>query len=124
MKQRWLILLLVLLASFGVLGVGGRQIALNAPPIPTAIHAPAGQVLLGPGQILEGQKSYLGEPYDPSMLSILYYTYTDLAPVTAYLKEHRLAIFSEEWTRWPGQRLAPSLILLLAALAWRRRGGV
>ena len=60
MKQRWLILLLVLLASFGVLGVGGRQIALNAPPIPVAIHGPAGQVLLGPGQILEGQKSYLG----------------------------------------------------------------
>ena len=43
---------------------------------------------------------------DPSLLPILTYSYADLAPVVAYLKEHRLAAFSEEWTRWPGQRLA------------------
>ncbi len=59
MKQRWLILFLVLIASFGVLGIGGRSIARNAPPIPAAVQGPEG-VLVGPGQILEGQKSYLG----------------------------------------------------------------
>ena len=60
MKQRWLILLLVLAASFGILGLGGRQIALNAPPIPVELTAPAGRTLVSRGQILEGQKSYLG----------------------------------------------------------------
>jgi nitric oxide reductase subunit B len=60
MRSRWLILLLVLVASFGVLGLGGRQIALNAPPIPARVAAPDGTALVGPGQILEGQKSYLG----------------------------------------------------------------
>ena len=60
MKQRWLLLLLVLVASFGILGLGGRQIALNAPPIPRQLTAPGGAALVEPGQILEGQKSYLG----------------------------------------------------------------
>ncbi|BDU74797.1 nitric-oxide reductase large subunit [Mesoterricola silvestris] len=60
MKQRWLILLLVLIASFGVLGIGGRQIALNAPPIPASVVGPDGRELVGAGQILDGQKSYLG----------------------------------------------------------------
>jgi nitric oxide reductase subunit B len=60
MKQRWLILLLVLVASFGVLGLGGREIALNAPPIPRLLVAADGTELVQPGQILEGQKSYLG----------------------------------------------------------------
>lgn len=60
MKQRWLILLLVLIASFGVLGIGGRQIALNAPPIPASVVGPEGRELVGAGQILAGQKSYLG----------------------------------------------------------------
>ena len=59
MRQRWLILFLVLIASFGVLGIGGRSIARNAPPIPAHIQGPAG-ALVAPGQILEGQKSYLG----------------------------------------------------------------
>lgn len=59
MRQRWLILFLVLIASFGVLGIGGRSIARNAPPIPGTVQGPAG-ALVGPGQILEGQKSYLG----------------------------------------------------------------
>jgi len=60
MRSRWLILLLVLVASFGILGLGGRQIAVNAPPIPARVAAPDGTILTGPGQILEGQKSYLG----------------------------------------------------------------
>jgi len=60
MKQRWLILLLVLVASFGILGLGGREIALNAPPIPRQVLAGDGAELVGPGQILAGQVSYLG----------------------------------------------------------------
>ncbi len=60
MKQRWLILFLVLIASFGVLGIGGRQIALNAPPIPSSVVGPDGRELVGSGQIMAGQKSYLG----------------------------------------------------------------
>jgi len=43
---------------------------------------------------------------DPSLFPILNYTYAELAPVVAHLKEHRLAVFSEEWTRWPGRPLA------------------
>jgi nitric oxide reductase subunit B len=60
MKQRWVILLLVLVASFGILGLGGRQIALNAPPIPRAVTVQGGAALVTDGQIMEGQKSYLG----------------------------------------------------------------
>ena len=60
MTRRWLMVFLVLLAGFGVLGLGGRQISQAAPPIPARILTPDGTQLLGPGQILEGQKSYLG----------------------------------------------------------------
>ncbi|HLP31294.1 MAG TPA: hypothetical protein VK150_08025, partial [Geothrix sp.] len=60
MKARWWLVLLVLLAGFGVLGLGGRQIAQNAPPIPQRVVAEDGTVLVAPGQILEGQVSYLG----------------------------------------------------------------
>lgn len=60
MKARWWLVLLVLLAGFGVLGLGGRQIAQNAPPIPRQLVAEDGTVLVGPGQILQGQVSYLG----------------------------------------------------------------
>jgi len=60
MKRRWLILLLVLVASFGVLGLGGRQIARNAPPVPAQVLGADGTALVAPGQILAGQKSYLG----------------------------------------------------------------
>ena len=60
MKARWWLVLLVLLAGFGVLGLGGRQIAQNAPPIPQRVVAEDGTVLVGPGQILAGQVSYLG----------------------------------------------------------------
>lgn len=60
MKARWWLVLLVLLAGFGVLGLGGRQIAQNAPPIPQQVVAEDGTVLVGPGQILAGQVSYLG----------------------------------------------------------------
>lgn len=44
--------------------------------------------------------------YDPPLLSILNHSVADLAPVIEYLKEHRLAVFHEEWTHWPGQLLA------------------
>ncbi len=60
MKARWWVVLLVLLAGFGVLGWGGREIALNAPPIPGHVVAAGGAELVGPGQIMEGQTSYLG----------------------------------------------------------------
>ncbi len=60
MKARWWLLLLVLLGGFGVLGWGGRQIVQNAPPIPQHVLAADGSELVGPGQILDGQQSYLG----------------------------------------------------------------
>jgi nitric oxide reductase subunit B len=60
MKARWWLLALILLAGFGVLGWGGRQIIQNAPPIPLRILGADGSELVGPGQILEGQVSYLG----------------------------------------------------------------
>ena len=60
MKARWWLVLLVLLAGFGVLGLGGRQIAQNAPPIPQRVVAEDGTLLVEPGQILAGQVSYLG----------------------------------------------------------------
>ncbi len=60
MKARWWLVLLVLLAGFGVLGWGGREIARNAPPIPQQVLSADGTQLVGPGQILEGQASYLG----------------------------------------------------------------
>ncbi|MCE1229110.1 MAG: nitric-oxide reductase large subunit, partial [Firmicutes bacterium] len=59
MKARWWIVVLLLLGGFGILGFGGKRIADAAPPIPARIEA-AGQKLVEPGQILEGQKSYLG----------------------------------------------------------------
>ena len=43
--------------------------------------------------------------YDPPLLSILNHSVADLTPVIEYLKEHRLALFHQEWTHWPGQRL-------------------
>ncbi|GLH69383.1 nitric-oxide reductase large subunit [Geothrix rubra] len=60
MKARWWAVLLVLLAGFGVLGWGGRQIAENAPPVPQRILSADGARLVEPGQILRGQESYLG----------------------------------------------------------------
>ncbi len=60
MKARWLIVLLILLAGFGVLGLGGRSIAKAAPPIPEQVLAADGAVLVDAGQITEGQKLYLG----------------------------------------------------------------
>ncbi len=60
MKVRWWLVLLVLLAGFGVLGLGGVQIARNAPPIPARVVSSDGAVLVGPGQIQDGQRSYLG----------------------------------------------------------------
>ena len=44
---------------------------------------------------------------DPELVPMLNYTFADLAPVVRYLKEHRLSIFRQEWTEWPGQPLAP-----------------
>lgn len=43
---------------------------------------------------------------DPELVPMLNYTFADLAPVVRYLREHRLAIFRQEWTGWPGQPLA------------------
>ncbi len=60
MKVRWWLVLLVLVAGFGVLGLGGQQIIQNAPPIPQHIVAEDGTELVGQGQILQGQVSYLG----------------------------------------------------------------
>ncbi|MBK8793762.1 MAG: nitric-oxide reductase large subunit [Holophaga sp.] len=60
MKSRWLMVLLLLIAGFGVLGIGGSQIIKKAPPIPSSVVSTDGAVLVGPSQVLEGQKLYLG----------------------------------------------------------------
>jgi len=60
MKVRWWLVLLILLAGFGVLGLGGVHIARNAPPIPARVVSSDGAALVAPGQIQEGQRSYLG----------------------------------------------------------------
>ena len=60
MKAKWALVLSILLAGFGILGLGGRQISQNAPPIPEKVVAEGGAVLVEPGQILRGQVSYLG----------------------------------------------------------------
>jgi nitric oxide reductase subunit B len=51
----WLALTLVLIGSFAVLGLYGRQIYLKAPPIPQKVLAPNGRVLFTGQDIRDGQ---------------------------------------------------------------------
>ncbi len=60
MKARWWWLTLIVLMSFGVLGLGGWHIAKGAPPIPEAVVAEQGRELSARGSVMAGQKAYLG----------------------------------------------------------------
>jgi nitric oxide reductase subunit B len=51
----WKALVFIILSSFAVLLYAGRRIERDAPPIPTRVTAPDGSVLVGPGEVIDGQ---------------------------------------------------------------------
>ncbi len=55
MKKLWIILIAVFLFSFAILGWVGTEIFRQAPPIPTQVVTKEGKVLIGDGEILDGQ---------------------------------------------------------------------
>jgi len=55
LKKLWLILIGVCVVSFGILGFIGSEIFRQAPPIPNEVVATDGKVLIGPGEVLNGQ---------------------------------------------------------------------
>jgi nitric oxide reductase subunit B len=57
-KRLWLILALVMAASFTVLGLMGREIYRQAPPIPTQVVDASGTVLMSRDDIQKGQLAY------------------------------------------------------------------
>ena len=54
-KRLWIAFAFVVLASFAVLGWVGGRIYQMAPPIPEKVVTTTGEMVLGPGEILEGQ---------------------------------------------------------------------
>ncbi|HLN62530.1 MAG TPA: nitric-oxide reductase large subunit [Symbiobacteriaceae bacterium] len=50
----WTALIIVIVASFGVLGYYGRQIYVQAPPVPARVVTPDGKVLFTGQEILDG----------------------------------------------------------------------
>jgi nitric oxide reductase subunit B len=55
-RRLWATLAAVMLVSFSTLGLIGREIYLQAPPIPTEVRSTDGRVLFGPGSIMQGQQ--------------------------------------------------------------------
>ncbi|HEX2568040.1 MAG TPA: nitric-oxide reductase large subunit [Polyangia bacterium] len=55
MKRLWLLLAVVLIASFTVLGHIGTRIREAAPPIPERVVTPDGQLVIAPSEIATGQ---------------------------------------------------------------------
>jgi nitric oxide reductase subunit B len=55
MKRLWTALALVMVVSFAVLGWLGVEIYQHAPPVPERVVTTAGQTVVGPGEIHEGQ---------------------------------------------------------------------
>lgn len=55
MKKLWIILIAVLVVSFAILGWIGAEIFRQAPPIPNRVVATDGTVMIGDGQISDGQ---------------------------------------------------------------------
>lgn len=51
----WKVLVFILLSSFAVLLYAGRRIERDAPPIPARVTASDGAVLIGPGEVIDGQ---------------------------------------------------------------------
>ncbi len=55
MKKLWIILIAVFLFSFVILGWVGTEIFRQAPPIPAQVVTTDGKVLIGDGEVLDGQ---------------------------------------------------------------------
>ena len=55
MRRYWLGFILVIVASFAVLGFTGVRIYRTAPPIPERVVTTDGREIVGPGEILDGQ---------------------------------------------------------------------
>ncbi|HJW08745.1 MAG TPA: cbb3-type cytochrome c oxidase subunit I, partial [Holophagaceae bacterium] len=100
MKARWWWLTLIVLMSFGVLGVGGWRIAKEAPPIPQRVLAADGRVLSEPGSVMAGQKSYLG--HGGQHIGSIWGHGAYLAPDWTAKALHRWAELTLEGTRGAG----------------------
>jgi nitric oxide reductase subunit B len=57
-KRLWLILTLVMIASFGVLGLLGREIHVKAPPVPERVVSQDGTILFTRGDIETGRQAW------------------------------------------------------------------
>src|SRR5580765_1374313 len=55
MKKLWILLISVFVFSFAILGWVGTEIFRQAPPIPREVVATDGTVLIGDGQVMDGQ---------------------------------------------------------------------
>jgi nitric oxide reductase subunit B len=55
MKRLWLAFAAILIVSFSILGWIGSRIYQQKPPIPGRVVSTDGQVLMGPGEIVQGQ---------------------------------------------------------------------
>jgi nitric oxide reductase subunit B len=55
MKKLWIILIAVFLFSFAILGWVGTEIFRQAPPIPAQVVGSDGKLLIGDGEVLDGQ---------------------------------------------------------------------
>ena len=57
-KKLWLILTLVMITSFGILGLLGREIHVKAPPVPARVVSDDGTVLFTGADIDTGRKAW------------------------------------------------------------------
>ena len=55
MKKLWILFAVVFIGSFIILGWIGAEIFRQVPPIPTSVATTDGQVMIGPGEVLDGQ---------------------------------------------------------------------
>src|SRR5215203_3938993 len=55
MKKLWILFITIFVLSFAVLGWIGTEIFRQAPPIPREVVATAGTVLIGEGEVSNGQ---------------------------------------------------------------------
>ncbi len=54
-RLSWSLLLLIIAGSFATLLYAGHRIQRDAPPIPSVVLGPSGEVLIGEGEVLAGQ---------------------------------------------------------------------
>ena len=57
-KRLWIVLALIMATSFAVLGLMGREIHRQAPPIPDRVVSASGEVLLTRQDIQDGQLAW------------------------------------------------------------------